>query len=333
MRPKWIVLSLALLLGPPLLMALDKPTPPPRRSQAVVRLEGPIYNPKINSTGKLLAFTDSAGRSLRILDLSNHEVIEVSPHRIGPAFFWSPDGVRLFYRELVKQGKAIESLLQAYDSHLNKASLLETLEGSSGYLTYAPYQQTAYLLHEKGILAKHLDFPGLRPAHWQKKKQNYEGQWIATQQSILWLTDLGLTLKKMDDDGSGVASFSVSPDGHAIAWATTKGQIYASVAENLVPLLIDQGRDPSWHPYRTLLAYAGARRVGNRTYDYDLKVSDLHAPPRYLQTTPDRSERWPIWISPDVILHTAGDSTDLLKLSLQPPAPIAKIEVAPGTKQ
>lgn len=293
-------------------------------SQALIRLEGPIFQAKMNASASLLAFTDTAGRSLRILDLKTHEVIEVTPHRVGAAFFWSPDGVRLFYRELIKKGQAVESLLQAFDAHLNQSVLLETIPGSSGYLTYAPYQQTAYLLHEKGILAKRLDFPGLRLANWQKKKPTYDGQWIATQSAILWLTDLGLTLKKMEDDGSGVASFSISPDGQSIAWASEKGLIYTAQAAHPEARQIDRGRDPSWHPYLTLLVYAASRKIGEKTYDYDLKVSDLRNTPRFLQSSPDIAERWPIWIDADTIIHTAEGTTDLLQLQLKPRMPLSR---------
>lgn len=319
-------LGLLAAMAPSYLEAVTLPPPPKIASQAVIRLEGPIVHPRINSKGTLMAFTDAAGRSLRILDLKTHEVVEVTKHRVGPAFFWSPDGVRLFYRELINKDQSIESVLQAFDAHLNRSSPLEVIAGSSGFPTFSPYHQTAYLLHEKGILAKRLDFPGLRLSSWQKKKPSYDGQWVATQSAILWLTDMGLTLTKMEDDASGIESFSISPDGKAIAWATEKGQVYVSRAEKPEAKLIDQGRDPSWHPYRTLLVYAAARRIGKNTYDTDLKLSDLENKPRYILTSPALAERWPLWIDADTILHTAEGTTDLLYLALKPQQPLAKAE-------
>jgi len=302
------------------------PAAAPTKSQPILRLEGPIHAPRLSPRRPLLAFTDLNGRSLRILDLTNHEVVEVTPQQVGPSYFWSPDGVRLLYREHIRKGKEVESQIHAYDAQLNRSARLDTLPGTSGYLSFDPRRSVLLLVHNTGILQRHLNFPGNRPATWQKTKPKQDGQWIATQAAVLWLTDLGLSLVKMPDDQSGVQSFAVSPDGLRIAWSTQKGKLYVAQAGASKPQFIGEGRDPSWHPFKTLLVYAAARRVGSRVYDHDLRIDDLQGGARFLQTTPDLEERWPLWIDATQLIYTANGVTDLFRLDLSPPAPLASSE-------
>jgi Tol biopolymer transport system component len=292
-------------------------------AQAVIRTEGSLHHMTLSPNKNLLAFTNDQGQSLRIMDLSNQDVIEVSPHRIGGGFFWSPDSVRLFYRELIREGNGIVSELIAYDTVLNQRQVLGTLQGSTGFPTLNPYDYNLYLMHEKGILQKRLEFPGERFAKWQKQKKNEAGNWVISQSAVLWLGELGLEMRKMTDDASGIDSFALSPDGRRVAWATMNGKVFAAVDGGDVQY-VGEGRDPSWHPFRKLLTYAAARKIGTHVYDYDLRFHNLGGDARMLTHTQDIKERWPIWLDADTLLYTAQGTTDIFRLSFPGEAMAAK---------
>ena len=281
--------------------------------KAILRIEGPFVGMRLNPAHTLMAFTDQRGQSLRILDLKSQEIVEVTPHRVGGAYFWSPDGNRLFYRALIRDGNRITTEIKAYDTYLNQTAAIDTLPGSSGFLTMDPRDYTVYMMHEKGILTRRLDFPGERFSRWQKRQKVDAGRFVATQKSVLWLSDLGLTLTALPDDGTGVDSFDISPDGNSIAWATTSAKIYVSVRGE-TPKLLARGKDPRWHPFKTLLLYAGAHRIGDKPYDYDIRISDLNGNGHYLTSTASQSERWPQWWGDGSVIFTAEGSTDLWQI-------------------
>lgn len=284
------------------------------KPEAILRTEGPMVGMRLNKNHTQMAFTDQRGQSLRIMDLETQDVTEVTPHRVGEAFFWSPDGHRLFYRELIRDKKAVTSEIKAYDTSLNTTAAIDSLNGFSGFLTLDPRDYSVYIMHEKGIMSKRLDFPGERFARWQKRAKIEQGRFVATQKSILWLSDLGLTLNALPDDKSGVESFDISPDGKVIAWATQSARIYIS-SQGEPPKLLGRGRDPRWHPFRSLLLYSGARMLGSKAYDYDIRISDVNGEGRFLTHTPDQAERWPQWWGDGNIIFTAEGSTDLWKMS------------------
>lgn len=284
-------------------------------AEAILRTEGPLMDMRINSERSLMAYTDQRGQSLRIMNLETQDIYEVTPHRVGSAFFWSPDAKRIFYRELVREGQKATSTLKAYDTLLHKTVTLDSIEGSSGYLTLDPRDYTFYMMHEKGIMSRRLDFPGQRFARWQEraKKTIDGGRFIATQKSILWLSDLGLTMTTLKDDASGVEAFDISPDGSTIAWATQSTQIYISHLGE-TPKQLGPGRDPRWHESRSLLLYSGGRMVGDRVYDFDVRVSDTKGIGRFLTNTPGITERWPQWWTEGTLIFTTEGSTDLWRI-------------------
>jgi Tol biopolymer transport system component len=283
-------------------------------TMAVMRTEGGLNHLSLCPNKKLLAFTNDQGQSLRVMDLATQQIIEITPHRTGPGFVWSPDGVRLFFRELIRDKDGVLSELAVYDTMLNQKTVLDTLRGSSGFPMLNPYDNSLSMMHEKGILQKRLEFPGERPARWQKQKRNAVGTWIVSQSAVLWLGELGLELQKVQDDGSGISSFTLSPDGRRMAWATKAGRVYAAVDGGKVELIGD-GRDPSWHPFHTLLVYAAARKIGQKTYDYDLRLHNLAGVGRMLTQSPELKERWPIWLDATTLLYTGESTTDLFRLS------------------
>jgi Tol biopolymer transport system component len=307
-------------IAKPLLTAtilfLASPAMSQGKPEAILRTEGPMVGIRLNKKHTQMAFTDQKGQSLRIMDLATQEITEVTPHRVGEAFFWSPDGNRLFYRELVRDKKEISSEIRAYDTYLSSNASIDSLSGSSGYLTLDPRDYTVYVMHEKGIMSKRLNFPGERFARWQKRAKVDQGRFVATQKSVLWLSDLGLTLNALPDDGSGVESFDISPDGKVIAWATQSAHIYMS---NLgeTPKLLGRGKDPRWHPQKSLLLFSGAREVGSKIYDYDVRITDTNGQGRFLTNSPEQAERWPQWWDNGTIIFTADKSTDLWKMTYQ----------------
>lgn len=290
------------------------------KPEAILRTEGPLVSMRLNKNHTQLAFTDQRGQSLRVMNLETQEITEVTPHRVGESFFWSPDGNRLFYRELIRDKKTISSEIKAFDIVLNTTMSIDSLAGSSGFLTLDPRDYTVYLMHEKGIMSKRLDFPGERFAHWQKRAKVEQGRFVATQKSVLWLSDLGLTLNALPDDGSGIESFDISPDGKVIAWATQNAKIYIST-QGEEPKLLGPGRDPRWHPFRSLLLYSAGRVVGSKAYDFDIRISDVNGEGRYLTNTPSQAERWPQWWNEGSIIFTAEGSTDLWKMNYQTEVP------------
>lgn len=295
--------------------------------EPVMRTEGGMNHLSLSPNKKLLAFTNDQGQSLRIMDLATQDVLEVTPHRVGSGFFWSPDGVRLFFRELIRDKNGVVSELSAFDTVLNQKSVLDTLQGSTGFPVLNPYDNTIFMMHEKGILQKRLEFPGERPAKWQKEKRSVIGNWVVSQQAVLWLGELGLELKKLADDGSGISSYSLSPDGRRMAWATKAGRVYAA-HDGTDALFIGDGRDPAWHPFRTILVYAASRKVGTNVYDYDLRLHNLAGSSRSLTKTQDLKERWPIWLDATTLLYTAGNTTDLFRLNFPEVPSVARTSKA-----
>ncbi len=308
-------------------LAEFKGSPLTPAAQAVMRTEGGMNHLSLSPNKKLLAFTNDQGQSLRIMDLGTQDVLEVTPHRVGPGFFWSPDGVRLFFRELIREKDGIVSEFSAFDTVLNQKSVLDTLKGSTGFPVLNPYDNNVFMMHEKGILQKRLEFPGERPAKWQKEKRNVVGNWVVSQSAVLWLGELGLELKKMEDDGTGIRSYALSPDGRRMAWATQGGRVYAAHDGSDV-VLIGDGMDPTWHPFRTILVYAASRKVGTKVYDYDLRLHNLAGASRNLTKTPDLKERWPLWLDATTLLYTAGNTTDLFRLNFPEVSAVARTSKA-----
>ncbi len=318
MRQSW---GLSLLLGLCWLSPKAQGARVATAPQAVLRLEGGIYAPQLSSNSRYLAYTDAEGLSLRVLDLNSQDVVELSRGKVGPSFLWTPDGNRLFFRELLREGKNLNTHIKVFDATLQKISEIQTIEGSSGYLSFDPRSYKLYLVHEHGLYQQQLEYPTRTRPKWTQKPGLPYVVWIATQKAMLQLKDGGLTWETIPDDGSGVQSFAVSPDGQSLAWATEAKNLYMKQSADAKPILIGKGRDPAWHPYRSLLVYAAARMIGPKVFDYDLRVLDLKGQTRYLQQTPQLAERWPVWLDSDTILYTAEAATDLLRLRLTPEVP------------
>jgi hypothetical protein len=244
------------------------------------------------------------------------DVYEASKANTSGSFFWAPDNVRLFFRELFQQEGKIITRIKAWDAVLKKTIDVEEISGSSGLLSFDPRDQRMMLMHDKGIMTKRLLFPDERLAHWQSAQRTEKGKWIAASGGMTFVSQQGFAMNKLLDDNSGVETFDISPQGEYAVWATKKGKIYASRQGELAKF-IDFGRDPQWHPEKNLIVFSGGRMVGNKASSYDIKIAEFDGPGSFLTTTQARSERWPMW-SPDgqSIVYTISGTPEVYTLKL-----------------
>jgi len=331
MRPKshplvhgLLLLSIALTATPwssDEAKAVVKPSSLPTRSasvaRAILRLEGAVAHVKINRREDRIAFTDPSGFNLRVLEMKTGAVYAVTPHFVGPSFFWSPDGFRVVYREmLANDGGAATSRIASFDVSQRQTALIETITGPTGYLTFDPRDMRLQLLHDKGILSRKLVFPEERLARWQMSQRTERGKYLASPRAMLWTTQGGLSMARLGKDDDDILSYSLSPDGNAATWATASGKVYVSL-DGGAPRLLGDGRDPVWHPEKSLVVYAAARRIGSKIVDYDLKLVNAKGKGRYLTRTPASKERWPVWIKDgQAVMFTLEKSTDIYRLDL-----------------
>lgn len=311
-----VLTALCALVAASPVQAVVKPVTTP-----FLRGDSALNHMRLDPKGRFLAYVDAGGLGLNVIDLKTKSIFKVSDAQVGASFFWSPDGFRLFYRELITRRDApsqVESVLKAYDCALSKSVVLEELPYATGLLTFDPRDLRMQLMSPKGIRTKRIYFPDERLARWQVSQRNEQGKWLATQAGMLWVTQGGYAMKQLDDDGSGIESFDVAPDGSAIAWATNKGRIYMMRA-NKNPVMVGFGRDPKWHPDKPRLLFAGARMVGNRAASYDLKVVDGNGNGKFLTATQFSDERWPHW-HPDgqQIMYTVAKTTDVFIVDFAP---------------
>lgn len=286
-----------------------------------LRLEEPMYGARLSPRGRYLAFLPSTdGPGLNMLDLTSRRVFRVSAHHVGPSFFWSPDGARLLYRELEGDtaGKPT-TRLAAYDAHSHKRYLVAEFAGTgSGHLVLDPKDRRMQLLVGEKILSFRLDVPEANLAPWQTASTNHLGKWLATPAGMLWSSLSGTVLRRVEDDGSGLESFDISPRGDAVAWTTRAGKIYLSEFGG-PPSDLGWGKDPRWHPFEDTLIYAAGRMVGNKVANYDLRIRTRDGHQRFVTTTQFSNERAPVWHPTGRLLfYTLEQSTDLFALELRP---------------
>jgi hypothetical protein len=297
-----------------------------------VRGNQALGNMRLDPKGRFLAYTGTAlqgSAGLNVLDLKTHDIYQVTRQPVGLSFFWAPDGFRLFYREMYKVPAAaakggddtpkeeIRSVLSAYDCALRRNVELDHLPFATGFLTFDPRDLRLHLMSMAGVHTKRISFPDERLARWQVARRTEDGKFLATQNGIVWMTQGGSAMRRLDDDGSAVESFDIAPDGSTIAWATAKGRIYAS-KNGGVPRFLAYGRDPRWHPDQPQLIFAGARLVGNKAVSYDIKIADLKGSSRFLTSTQFVDERWPQWTpKADQVVYTIAKTTDVYLLEFK----------------
>jgi Tol biopolymer transport system component len=314
-----LVLAVALATAPAALAATESKVK--TETTPFIRGHAAFDNMRLDPKGRFIAFTSTdagTGQGLSVVDTKTQSIFKVSGQRVGASFFWSPDGFRLFYRELIKtRAGKIESHVKAYDTALGRSVTLDRLKLPTGFLTFDPRDLRMQLMSAGGVHTKRIYFPDERLARWQIAQRTENGKFLATQSGVLWLTQGGMSVRRLDDDGSKLQAFDISPDGTTIAWATEKSAIYTS-KNGKTPKFLAHGRDPQWHPEKPLLLFAGARMVGNKAVSFDLKVSDLKSGGRFLTTTQHVDERWPQWHPKGLqVLYTLAKMTDVYLLDFK----------------
>ena len=287
----------------------DTPTP-------WLRLDTGATYLKRNRDLSLVAYVPVGANGIRIVDTKTGGIYSATKTASDGSFFWSPDSTRLFFRELTREGTKITTRVRAWDHALKKVIDIDTFDGSSGMLSFDPRDNRMLLMHNKGIKMRRLVFPDERLAFWQAAQRGDSGKWVAAAGGMTVITQQGLAMTKLDDDGSGVESFDISPDGSRAAWATKSGRIFTCKHGEAAKFL-DFGRDPAWHPEKLILAYAGGRMIGNKAANFNLKISDTKNPGTFITLPGSRSERWPQWLkNGEGLIYTIDDTADIFSIKI-----------------
>ena len=284
---------------------------------ALYRLPSTVTHMKLHPKGKYLAYLDGQNKQLKILNLKTKQILNIAKAQVGGSYFWSPYGFRLFYRYIKKDTQGIKTQLAAYDLKLKKSVKVASVDGPSGLLTFDPRDLRLHLYYEKGILTRKIYFPGQRLASWQVSQNKSDSKFVATQKSILFLTDSGYTASKLVDDKSGIQSFDISPDGRSIVWATKDENIYVS-QNGESPKYMAKGFDPQWHPHKEAFIFSGARKLGRKTVQHDIKLMNMFKQSRWLTNTHATDERWPRWLhGATSLIYTVKNTTDIFTLNFE----------------
>ena len=284
----------------------------PEGPRAVMRLSDSPEMLRLDPKGRFLAFR--TGDAVKVLDLKDSSV-ETVARKVSPgaAFSWAPDGFRLIVARDDVGGKG--TAIDIFDAALGRSKNVRKIAAATGFPTMDPRTLGAYVFSAEGLTTVQLTFPDDRLAKWQvsERQRTSKGRYVATPKGMLWFEKSGDKMERLEDDGSEIESFAMSPDGSAVAWATVAGYIYRS-REGSDPETVDRGRDPSWHPERAELIYAGARMTGEKITGYDLKVASKNAL-RFLTQTPFSDERWPQWRPGGKgVVYTVARTTDIFLL-------------------
>jgi Tol biopolymer transport system component len=303
-------LSLALLASS-LLLVTKNLKAASSKSEPWIRVGSTLNHIKADpKKGRYIAYTDEKAGALYILDLKSKRTINVSDKAVDGSFVWSPDGVRLIYREQEKLKNTVKGSLMVFDMFLNKKIKLDDIDSQSGYISFDPRDYKLLLMHEEGVIQKSIKLPDSRLAKWQMRKSSKTGRWVASPGGVVFLSPSGKEMKKLKDDNSGVDSFAISPDGSKIAWATKKAAIFVA-HDGQDSSFLDYGKDPKWDSSSSRVVYSGAHLIGQKVSGFDLKISDLNKNRKWLTHTSLSNERWPEILPNGSIIYTKASTTDL----------------------
>ena len=297
---------------------------PPKKPEPVLRLADFPEMLRLDPKGRFLAFRQ--GNTLKVLDLKGNGVHRVADVPTGPAFSWAPDGFRLLYItteraaadkniNTVADNSGITTNVEIFDAALGRSKTVRKLASATGFPTMDARTLGAYVFTPDGLTTVKLSFPDDRLAKWQIAHRDGQatGKYVATAGGMLWFSGEASKMTQLEDDGSALESFSMSPDGSAAVWATADGYIYRSVSGSAADR-VDRGRDPAWHPEKNELIYSGARMSGHKITGYDLKVADARDK-RFITNTPFSDERWPQWHSTGKrVFYTVARTTDIFMM-------------------
>lgn len=267
--------------------------------------------------GRYVAYSDAKQGALYILDLKTRNKTLVTKKYVNGSFVWSPDGIRLIYREQSKKANnTVTGELKIFDIFLKKNITIAEVNSQSGFLSFDPRDYKLLLMHENGIMQKSVKLPDSRLAKWQMRMSSQKARWVVGDNGVVSVSASGKSMVPLKDDGSGVESFSISPDGSKIAWATKRASIFIA-EDGKEPKFLDYGKDPKWSPNSQNLIYAGAHLIGKKVAGFDLKIADENQNFKWVTRTPVSHERWPEFLPNGSIIYTKSSSTDLYTMELK----------------
>jgi hypothetical protein len=275
---------------------------------AWLRVEQGVHHLKSAQSGRFLAFVDENGHNLQVVDTQKKESLLVSPNSVGPSFFFSPDGHRLFFKEHYSVDKNVHSRILAYDMGHGGYIPIKTVEHATGFLSFNPNAQRMNLYTKDAIISQKLVYPDQRLARWQLAHRTDLGEWVITPTQVLWLR--GPEVVKAYK--FNVDSFDIAANGQDLVFATKDQRIMYSKAGSL-PSELDRGLDPRWHPHEKQIVYAKAQMIGEKLFQTDLALlSPSDGLIKKLTQTSERSERWPQWNDNGThVLFAIDKSTDI----------------------
>lgn len=269
-----------------------------------------------NQSGKLIAFSDKF-KDLYILDTESKKIFLVEKSINNPSPIWSPDGTRLFYRNIkrIAQNEFLTEI-KVFEQDKLKAKTIVSKEGLTGFLSYNPYTQELMIPTTKGISKHKILLPNIMPPAWQKKVAKGPGSWAVSYKAIIWLSpdkDQAITIFS----GKGpILSYSVSYKGDYIAFSDGEN-VYVSKGGQ-PPTVLDKGEDPRWHPYQDLLVFSRHTRKGDLVLAKELALWAPKENIKKILTDDSRTKkRNPVWKPKhNQIIFTAEKSTEMFLLSL-----------------
>lgn len=289
------------------------------RRSPVIRLPHPVSRLKIDPLNKLrLAFIEPFSDQLKVVHMKSRRIITVAGPGIGQSFTWTPDGSRLLYRKQVRQNNKVHGRVALYDDSTRSSSTIATMAYFTGIPTLDPRSGEFLVLHAGGIIRKKLHMPEAKLARWEQSRGDHNGMFVATPKFIMHVSPSGRDIHKLIDDGSGIHSYSIAHDGTKIAWATHNNQVYMArdhwSYQARRAQFVGHGLDPTWSDDSERIVFAGARTVGSKVADYDLREMNLHGEGRWLTQTSHLQERWPVILRDGSYLFTITNTTDLFIL-------------------
>lgn len=300
-----------------------------------VRLKNPVERLSVDVSQRYVSFVEKSPRSegtkkdhLKVLDIVTKGIHTVSTdYKVAKGAFWAPGGSRLMYIRSAMtgtgtQGKQdIKTEIMVFEAKNSLNHIVDSFDHVVGHLNFDPRDYRLLILHANGIHQKKLKFPTERMASWQYRNTQKDGRYLSSDRGIYWLSNNGITMKPIREllrktkariPENYIQHFDISPDGRSIVWSEANDGLFTS-RDGSKAVMLDYGKDPSWHPTKPMVLFAGARRVGNKTISYDLKVVNLSGKKKWLTSTQFSKERWPRFIGKKrkQIVYTKEKATDI----------------------
>ena len=285
-------------------------------SSPIISFKESVEKLSISPLGRYLAFLDKKKR-LYITDLNKNKFYEIAKNITKNGFVWTPYGFRLIFRSLfvqdISQKEHFLSQINIHECTQKKTVLIKKIPYYISDLNLDPRDLRLRYLKNESLYSLKLNYPNTKLAAWQFSQRSVSGFWLASKKAIYWFEDGLLAL--VSEKGESIESYQLSSKGTKIVWSTLKGKIYISV-KGKEAKFIDFGKDPSWLSTSSIL-YAGARRLGQVSISYDIKLAYLNGVKRWLTFTRSSNERWPVkHPKKDIAFFTRENTSDLFILEL-----------------